>query len=340
MIHILGRSSNRVALCLLMTCHGLWTGCATAPVIHSDHDDHAQVAFDRLAHLEVESDRLYQSIANQADVTGFSHHLEAESDLANSFTPPEMERIAHSFVRSLKVMLFDLAPEHFWEQHLAQYYAATVSSEEARQLVEAYDREVLIPTSRVQELRWNFVADRLPELLPVVQARSLRFHITNEAMVPSLLPGDHVIAHRAAYHTAEPQRGDLIIYRYPDENGKLFLHRVIGLPDDRIEIRNQIVSVNEEPLTEYPAQHTDTSSMAGNVRDHLGPVTVPPDTYFVLGDNREESLDSRFLGTVGRELLLGKAVLIYWSVDPEARTPRWERLNQPLSTGSRETLAP
>ncbi|MBI5672880.1 MAG: hypothetical protein HZC50_06430 [Nitrospirae bacterium] len=153
------------------------------------------------------SNRLYQSIADQADVAGFSHQLEVESDLISPFTPSERERIAQSFVRSLKVMLFDLAPEYFWEHHLALYYAATLSAQEARRLVEGYDNEILNPTSRVQELRWNFVTDRLPDLLPAVRTRSHRFQISHEAMVPALLPGDHVITHKAAYHATDPQMG-------------------------------------------------------------------------------------------------------------------------------------
>lgn len=296
----------------------------------ADSTSESQAVFHQLASLEVASDRLYQSIADQADVAGFSHQLEIESDLTSPFTPSEKERIAQSFVRSLKVMLFDLAPEYFWEHHLALYYASTLSASEARRLVEGYDYEILNPTSRVQELRWNFVRDRLPDLLPAVRARSHRFQISREAMVPALLSGDHVIAHKAAYHAAEPQRGEVVVYRYPDKNGTLFLHRVIGVPGDRIEVYNQVVSVNDEALTEPYVEHTDPSSMSGNVRDNLGPVTVPPDTYFVLGDNREESLDSRFLGPISKEHILGQAMFIYWSVDPGTRTPRWDRLNQPV----------
>jgi len=299
-------------------------------VAQPGHDSESQAIFHQLASLEVTSGRLYESIAEQADVVGFSHQLEVESDLASPFTSSEKERIAQSFVRSLKVMLFDLAPTNFWEDHLAQYYASTLPTPEARRLVEGYGSEILIPTSKVQELRRNFVADRLPSLLPAVRAQSHLLHISNDAMVPALLPGDHVIMHRAAYHAAEPRRGDVVVYRYPDENGTLFLHRVIGVPGDRIDIRHQVVSVNDDTVTEPYVQHTDRSNMTGNVRDNLGPVTVPPDAYFVLGDNREESLDSRFLGPIGKEYILGQALFIYWSVDPGTRTPRWNRLNQPV----------
>lgn len=328
--HLLGRSSNHVVLCLLMAWSGLWTACSTAPVAHSDGENESQAVFHQLAGLEVASNRLYQSIADHADVAGFSHQLEVESDLTRPFMPSEMEQIAQSFVRSLKVMLFDLAPEYFWEHHLALYYAATVSASEARRLVEGYDNEILSPTSRVQELRWNFVTDRLSDLLPAVRARSHLLQISAETMVPALLPGDHVIAHKAAYHAAEPRRGEVVVYRYPDKDGTLFLHRVIGVPGDRIEVHNQAVSVNDEVLTEPYAQHTDPSSMSGNVRDNLGPITVPPDAYFVLGDNREESVDSRFLGPISKEHIVGRAVCIYWSVDPGTKTPRWDRLNQPV----------
>jgi signal peptidase I len=83
-------------------------------------------------------------------------------------------------------------------------------------------------------------------------------------------------------------------------------------------------------MTESYVQHTDRSLAPGNVRDHVGPMIVPPDAYYVLGDNREESLDSRFLGTISRTQILGQVVFIYWSVDYDLRTPRWDRLNQPV----------
>jgi signal peptidase I len=105
---------------------------------------------------------------------------------------------------------------------------------------------------------------------------------------------------------------------------------VIGLPGDQIEIRAQAVSVNGELMTESYVQHTDRSLVPGNVRDHVGPLIVPPDTYYVLGDNREESLDSRFLGPISRAQILGQVVFIYWSVDYSLRSPRWDRLNQPV----------
>ena len=324
------RSLNHARICLLVACIGLWAGCSSAPIAVSHHDQEPNNVFQQLAHLEVSSDQLYQAVVDQADMMGYSHHLEFQSDLASPLASADLERITQSFKGALKVMLFDLAPADFWEHHLAEYYAGALSIKEAQTLIVEYESQVLYSSSRVQVLRRSFVADRLPDLLPVVRARSQTFEISNEAMIPTFLPGDHVIVNRAAYHAAGPQRGDIVLYRYPDEEGKRFVHRVIGLPGDRIEIRTQILSVNGEALTEPYAQHTDRPLAPGNVRDHVGPMIVPPDAYFVLGDNREESLDSRFLGPVSKSQVLGQVVFIHWSVDSGTRSPRWERLNHPV----------
>lgn len=290
--------------------------------------DREHESFQQLARLEVSSDRLSHAITEQADAVGYSHQLERQSDLACPLTGDDMTRIEESFVHSLKVMLFDLAPHNFWEHHLADYYAETVPAAETQRLVDEYEQHVRDSSSRLQELRESFIKNRLPDLLPVVRARSQRYQIPSEAMVPTLLPGDHVIVHRAAYQEAVPQQGDVIVYRYPDEDGQRFLHRVIGAPGDVIEIRDQVVFVNREALAEPYIQHTDRSSIAANVRDHLGPITVPDESYFVLGDNREESLDSRFLGPIRKEHIVGRVLFVYWSVDPSTKTPRWDRLNQ------------
>lgn len=317
-------------MCLMVACSGLWGGCRSAPLTAPDRDQEPRNVFRQLAHLEVSSDGLYQAVVDQADVVGYSHQLELQSDLMTPLLPVDFERIKQSFEGSLKVMLFDLAPAYFWEHHLAEYYTGTLSIEEAQTLVDEYEHQVLNSSSRVQGLRRSFVTDRLPNLLPVVRARSQTFEISTVTMVPTFLPGDHVIVNRAAYHAATPQRGDIVLYRYPDEEGKRFVHRVIGLPGDEIEIRRRILSVNREVLTEPYVQHTDSPMVLGNARDHVRPMIVPPNAYFVLGDNREESLDSRFLGSIDKAQIVGQVVFLYWSVDPSTRSPRWERLNQPV----------
>ncbi|MBK9306472.1 MAG: signal peptidase I [Nitrospira sp.] len=309
---------------------GLWGGCRSAPVTIPDRDQEPRSVFQQLADLEVSSNRLFQAVVEQADVVGYSSQLEMQSDLASPLQPDDFTRIKQSFEGSLKVMLFDLAPANFWEQHLAEHYTGTLSLDEAQALVDDYEHQVLNSSSRVQGLRQSFVTDRLPNLLPAVRARSQSFEISNVTMVPTLLPGDQVILNRSAYQAVTPQRGDVILYRYPDEEGKLFVHRVVGLPGDQIEIRRQQLLVNGNLASEPYVQHSDPPMERGNVRDHLGPMVVPPDAYFLLGDNREESVDSRFLGTISTASILGQIVFLYWSVDPNTRSPRWERLNQPV----------
>ena len=329
-LHTMGHGMSRLSSYRLVLCLGLLVGCSTAPATPARHDGASQTVFQQLAHLEVSSNHLSMAIADQADVVGYGHQLALLSDLVGPFTTADMERIERSFMTTLHVMLFDLAPAQFWETHLAAYYAARLPASKAQLLVEGYEREAQLPSSRLLELRRSFLADRLPDLLPEVRARSAPFQIPNEAMEPALLPGDYVIVHRAAYGAADPQRGDIVVYRYPDEHGKLFMHRVIGLPGDEVQISDQVVMINGEPLVESSVQHTDRSMTVGNVRDHLSPVIVPSDAYFVMGDNREESLDSRFLGSIQKEQMLGQVVVVYWSVDPQTRTARWERLNQPV----------
>lgn len=323
-----GRRSRLLAVGLLAVGVGFWTGCSETLLAVSDSGEAHDTAFHQLALLEVSSGRLSHAITEQADAVGYSHQLERQSELASPLTVDEITRIEQAFVHALKVMLFDLAPTNFWESRLTEYYTTTLPVAEAQRLVDEYEHQDQRPSSWLQELRESFIKDRLPDLLPVVRARSQRFQIPSEAMVPTLLPGDHVMVHRAAYQEAIPQQGDIIVYRYPDEDGQRFLHRVIGVPGDVIEIRDQVVSVNQEVLAEPYMQHTDRSGTAGNVRDHLGPITVPPESYFVLGDNREESLDSRFLGPISKEHIVGRVLFVYWSVDPSTKTPRWDRLNQ------------
>ncbi|NJL17485.1 MAG: hypothetical protein HC938_10055, partial [Nitrospira sp.] len=168
---------NRTAICLLTACLGLWAGCSSVPSAVSHRDQEPTHVFRQLAHLEVSSDRLYQAVVDQADVVGYGRQLELQSDLADPLLPTDYERITRSFAGSLKVMLFDLAPADFWEQHLAEHYAGILPIEEAQRLVDGYERQVLNTSPRAQVLRRSFVTDRFPNLLPLVRARSQTFEI-------------------------------------------------------------------------------------------------------------------------------------------------------------------
>ena len=165
----------------------------------------------------------------------------------------------------------------------------------------------------------------------VVQA----FKIPTGSMENNLLIGDHLLvnkfvfgpqlstAERAILPMRDIKRGDIVVFKYPDEPERDFIKRVIGLPGETIELRNKKVFVNGVGLEEPYVHFLEASHMAGevtsfDVRERYGPVTVPKDQYFVMGDNRDNSQDSRYWGFLPRHYVKGKALLIYWSYDAGA----------------------
>lgn len=177
------------------------------------------------------------------------------------------------------------------------------------------------------------------------------FVIPTGSMEDTLLIGDHLLVDKLAYAPSGPvskyllpytpiQRGDIIVFRFPVDIRQTFVKRVIGVPGDRIRIENKIVYLNGNPLKEaykytksdylqsyrdfFPAEPNVPLSEPGlrMLDQHVvdKEVVVPPGSYFVMGDNRDSSLDSRYWGFVPRENVVGKPLLIYWSYDaPTAR---------------------
>ncbi|AMK10594.1 MAG: signal peptidase I [Pseudodesulfovibrio sp.] len=160
----------------------------------------------------------------------------------------------------------------------------------------------------------------------VVQA----FKIPSGSMLDTLQIGDHLLVSKFAYDvrlpstlwldttdgkvlmkTGDPKRGDIIVFKFPEDETKDFIKRVIGLPGDTLEVRNKVVYINGQPLDEPYVLHTKSDTLP--VRDNFGPVVVPEGQYFVMGDNREGSYDSRWWGPVKRQKIVGKALVIYWS---------------------------
>ncbi|HYT73450.1 MAG TPA: signal peptidase I [Vicinamibacterales bacterium] len=163
----------------------------------------------------------------------------------------------------------------------------------------------------------------------VVQA----FKIPTGSMENNLLIGDHLLVNkftfgptplaigRAVLPVRSIRRGDVIVFKYPDEPDRDFIKRVIGLPGETVELRNKKVYVNGKALDE-PYVHfltppsTDYQEVtSSDVRERFGPVTVPADHYFVMGDNRDNSQDSRYWGFLPRGYVKGKALMIYWSYE-------------------------
>ncbi|MDD5712074.1 MAG: signal peptidase I, partial [Smithellaceae bacterium] len=156
--------------------------------------------------------------------------------------------------------------------------------------------------------------------------------------------GDHILVNKFIYGVkipfirstliplTDPKRGDIVVFIYPEDRSKDFIKRVIGVAGDSIEIRNKQVFLNGLPLEDKYAVHVDDFIIPGAIqpRDNFGPVTVPPGTIFCMGDNRDQSYDSRFWGFVDLKDVLGKAFIIYWSWDADNFGVRWSRLGHLL----------
>jgi signal peptidase I len=163
----------------------------------------------------------------------------------------------------------------------------------------------------------------------VVQA----FKIPSGSMEPTLLVGDHILVNKFLYGIkipfinktlipiSEPERGDVIVFIYPVDRSKDFIKRVIGIPGDEIKIVDRTIYVNGEPYKDEHGYYSNTErGFAGKGNENpFGPITVPEDHLFVMGDNRNHSYDSRFWGFVPMEDVKGKAFIIYWS------WPNWKR---------------
>ncbi|MBU1002647.1 MAG: signal peptidase I [Proteobacteria bacterium] len=153
----------------------------------------------------------------------------------------------------------------------------------------------------------------------VVQA----FKIPSGSMLQTLQIGDHLLVNKFLYgikvpftditlfSVSDPEFGDVIVFEYPKDPSKDYIKRVIGLPGDTIEVVDNHLVRNGEAVDEpYLSGLPPRNPM---VRTHFGPVTVPEGNYFMMGDNRNNSMDSRYWGFVGREAIVGKAWRIYWS---------------------------
>ncbi|QGY40147.1 signal peptidase I [Pseudodesulfovibrio cashew] len=152
----------------------------------------------------------------------------------------------------------------------------------------------------------------------VVSARSYEtYRVPSESMVPTLLVGDHFMAEVLAED--EPlSRGDVVVF-LEKRSGRHFVKRVIGLPGETVSMRDKTVHINGGRLDEPYARHISPVNLP--VRDTFGAIPLGPDEYFVMGDNREESHDSRWLGPVKRSVMEGRAKYIYFPGGRE--NPDW-----------------
>ena len=163
----------------------------------------------------------------------------------------------------------------------------------------------------------------------VVQA----FKIPTGSMENNLLVGDHLLVNKFIFApTTTPiearllpidpiRRGDVVVFKYPEDPARDFIKRVIGLPGETLEIRSKQVHIDgksiDEPYVQFLQPPSRGASASYDVRERYGPVVVPADHYFVMGDNRDNSQDSRWWGFLPRHYIKGKALMVYWSYEAE-----------------------
>ena len=163
------------------------------------------------------------------------------------------------------------------------------------------------------------------------------FKIPTGSMENNLLIGDHLLVNKFRYAPTDSsferallpistiRRGDVLVFKYPVEPDRDYIKRVIGLPGETLELKAKKIYINGMPLDEpyvhfleEPRRNADLSEVtSSDVRENYGPVTVPPNQYFMMGDNRDNSADSRYWGFMPRDYVKGKALLIYWSYESE-----------------------
>ncbi len=165
------------------------------------------------------------------------------------------------------------------------------------------------------------------------------YKIPSGSMLETLQIGDHMLVNKFIYGVKnpltgeyiidgrDPQRGDIVVFPYPNNPKVDYVKRIVGIPGDVIEIRNKQLYRNGEAVQEDYIQHSQPNTVM-NRRDNMEPITVPEGKYFMMGDNRDDSQDSRFFGVVDGDTFHGKAWRFYWSWDSEAGKPRLGRIGR------------
>jgi signal peptidase I len=159
--------------------------------------------------------------------------------------------------------------------------------------------------------------------------------VPTPSMEPTILVGDRLLIDKFTYRNAfspgfpmtpagEVQRGDIVVFKFPEQPEILYVKRAVGLPEETLEIRNQTVHINGRPVGEpYKVHRFSNSDGPGlvhpfeNRRDNFGPVVIPEGHYFMLGDNRDDSADSRYFGFLPQEYIVGRPLVVFWSYEDD-----------------------
>ncbi len=174
-------------------------------------------------------------------------------------------------------------------------------------------------------LDYGLVAVVAIALALAVQAYAVKpYRIPSASMASTLRPGDRVLVNRVVYHLRDPQRGDVLVFRFPRDPSVVFIKRVVGAPGDVLQVKEGRLYVNgrrtSEPYVHRTGGSLDPTLAMGPMDGSTmpkpwslaSPYTVPPHSYFVMGDNRTDSDDSRDWGVVPRSAVIGEGFLLYW----------------------------
>lgn len=155
------------------------------------------------------------------------------------------------------------------------------------------------------------------------------YQIPTESMQPTIEAGDHVLCNQLYYRFHNPQREDLVIFNSPTNESDRYIKRIVGMPGDEIELRENVLFLNGREVDESYTGNDQPANCPGYRLSNFGPITVPENEYFVLGDDRCNSLDSRSFGTVKRHSIQGRAIFIYFSWDK--KIPAWNIIGRVAS---------
>lgn len=174
--------------------------------------------------------------------------------------------------------------------------------------------ETLAPPEELKPTLWQALKGPLREIVETVVVTFVifvlirlviqNFHVEGFSMEPNFHDGQYILVNKQSYLLQPPARGDVVVLVPPTNADRDYIKRIVGLPGDLVQITNGRVSVNNQPLREPYPLNPGTYNMP--------PANIPPDSYFVLGDNRDNSSDSHLWGTLERDKIVGKVWVTYW----------------------------
>jgi signal peptidase I len=192
-------------------------------------------------------------------------------------------------------------------------------------------KEPLSPPLRVHKQKpvWREYAEVI--LIALAAAILLRlfvisaYRVESASMEGTLLEGDYIFVNQLAYRFGDPNIGDIVVFKSPLNPTKDYIKRIVALPGQTVEVIDKVLYVDNQLAQIFPnVKNSDPKilPMQLSLRDNFGPIQVPSDQYFVLGDNRDDSQDSRFWGFLPKENLKGRALFVYWSWTPDPKSPK------------------